>query len=1402
MNKLLQKVAKIFLGLSMAAGVGVAVTSNSKEASRVHAAADTYVTMGSGSGSNNVNTWYIDSNKVTVTQNKGSGSSNPNASYVSGTNTRFYVGNVMAFVAATGYKVTGVKFTNSTSSSYYGGTYHANTSWTSSTSNITADDTTNLTLTNCASTTSGSTSTIESKSASGVAAIYIGTTKQSRPSKIEVKYTSSTTSYTTTVNVTGGALSVNNTSTSFTSALTYGYVYLTPDDDHVIPDNPASSFSVTNATLSSAYDNQDGDVALYLTSVSGNITVSGAFDEKQGTYYSVSYTGSNGSLSSTSDVAEGDVLDIYLQPATHYHLPTSITLTMGGVTQTAGTDYDYDNGTGEIQILEVTGNVVISTSCVEDAKYTVTYVKGDHGTGNDYVVSNQYAGSYTLATFATAGFGVDSGYAFKKWSVGGVEYAEGASITLSANTTVTALYSEVTAYTLVTDASDLVEGTQFILLHASTNSIAIGGWSSSYFTTVSTASVNGSQAVCDDAMVFTLEGSSGAWNVKCGDYYYGLQNSTTALRAASASGDNYSWTISITDGIASMKTAGSSTRSLCYNSGANPTRYSAYTASSSYTEVRMFAIIPESTDTTTALSISACSDAHYSSQNSTWTGYDSYTLDVSSFTISCTTTKSTPAEGYSFKGIGYMDGDNFVARLANFSSGHPTAADTRLCWQATYPTTAGGSTYLSLYVILSVTADSVSSLAITGSMTKTSYTQNEAWDPTGFTVNAYYASASSTPVDVTSDANLSWSYSPETTASTSTTSVVATASFGGQTASSSSQSVTISAPSYTNTTNLTPGDYYIAYNDSGTKHYISSVSGGKGATTTTKADGLVFTFSLVGNDTWEIKNGDNYLGVGSGSTTLTLTSTQTTLAISWETEASGTRVIKGSSGRDLAWYSSNSDIRTYSGKTDGTNGMTLEVAKTVSSFSVYSTGANKNVLKGSTFNAAAATAAGFEARLNYTDSTYDVVTNDATWSLDTSTTGTATLTVSYLEYTPVTFTDMNIYVVVITSLTVDASSAKTTYVDGETLVLTGLSITGHDSSANDYTLEIEDCTFSPASGATLSTSNTSVTVTYTNENSTTAQTSYSITVSAFVGYTKVTSSEGLVVGESYVVGVENDTKGKELMSDVSGSGTSVYRTRVDGSAAFDDEKTRVSQSEASTAGSVVVTLLSDGNGKYAFYDISNDKYIAGNSSSNYAADYDSLSAAGDNAWWTIEFADGLMSMTLNNSTRVFGYNLSSPRFSTYASYAANSTTATSGTAHPVLFKMTGSTVKTAVTSFANTSLKMNDPAYEGDIETPNCASNYSAMKSAYTALSDAEKNVFQYSDDYSAARARMLNWAKANGETFTYGAESPFATARYNVLPIIGDQNTNTVAIIVIISIVSVTAIGGYFFLRRRKENI
>ena len=48
---------------------------------------------------------------------------------------------------------------------------------------------------------------------------------------------------------------------------------------------------------------------------------------------------------------------------------------------------------------------------------------------------------------------------------------------------------------------------------------------------------------------------------------------------------------------------------------------------------------------------------------------------------------------------------------------------------------------------------------------------------------------------------------------------------------------------------------------------------------------------------------------------------------------------------------------------------------------------------------------------------------------------------------------------------------------------------------------------------------------------------------------------------------------------------------------------------------------------------------------------------------------------------------------------------------------------------------------------------------------------------------------------------APISGGAKLVLPTIGNNNSNTIAIIVIISLVSVTAIGGFFFIRKRREN-
>ena len=87
---------------------------------------------------------------------------------------------------------------------------------------------------------------------------------------------------------------------------------------------------------------------------------------------------------------------------------------------------------------------------------------------------------------------------------------------------------------------------------------------------------------------------------------------------------------------------------------------------------------------------------------------------------------------------------------------------------------------------LTVTSGDLSSIAVSGSMTKTAYTTNDAWDPTGLVVTATY----STGYEAVVASDISWSYNPAAPAD-GVSSVVATASFGGKSASSSAQAVTV-----------------------------------------------------------------------------------------------------------------------------------------------------------------------------------------------------------------------------------------------------------------------------------------------------------------------------------------------------------------------------------------------------------------------------------------------------------------------------------------------------------------------------------------------------------------------------------------------------------------------------------
>ena len=94
---------------------------------------------------------------------------------------------------------------------------------------------------------------------------------------------------------------------------------------------------------------------------------------------------------------------------------------------------------------------------------------------------------------------------------------------------------------------------------------------------------------------------------------------------------------------------------------------------------------------------------------------------------------------------------------------------------------------------LSYLVKTITEITISGSMTKTMYSDGSQWNPAGLEVIAHYND--NTTGDVTG--GVTWTYSPAVP-TLGATSVVATASFGGFTASSSAQAVTVATTPYTN----------------------------------------------------------------------------------------------------------------------------------------------------------------------------------------------------------------------------------------------------------------------------------------------------------------------------------------------------------------------------------------------------------------------------------------------------------------------------------------------------------------------------------------------------------------------------------------------------------------------------
>ena len=134
--------------------------------------------------------------------------------------------------------------------------------------------------------------------------------------------------------------------------------------------------TVTASYSDSSTENVTNDIGTtwtgYDMQTAGSQTVTVTYKTKTASYgitvtaavmYSVGGTITNGSLSSTESIRQNTALSITVNADTGYDRPSSLTVTMGGNSLTAGSGYTYNSSTGAFNINSVTGNVVINGTC-------------------------------------------------------------------------------------------------------------------------------------------------------------------------------------------------------------------------------------------------------------------------------------------------------------------------------------------------------------------------------------------------------------------------------------------------------------------------------------------------------------------------------------------------------------------------------------------------------------------------------------------------------------------------------------------------------------------------------------------------------------------------------------------------------------------------------------------------------------------------------------------------------------------------------------------------------------------------------------------------------------------------------------------------------------------------------
>ena len=123
-------------------------------------------------------------------------------------------------------------------------------------------------------------------------------------------------------------------------------------------------------------------------------------------------------------------------------------------------------------------------------------------------------------------------------------------------------------------------------------------------------------------------------------------------------------------------------------------------------------------------------------------------------------------------------------------------------------------------------------------------------------------------------------------------------------------------------------------------------------------------------------------------------------------------------------------------------------------------------------------------------------------------------------------------------------------------------------------------------------------------------------------------------------------------------------------------------------------------------------------------------------------------------------------------------------------------------SFIDSYMHTTDISFDDNEDTGNCRGDtgyYALAKSAFNVLNDHQRQLFCTNGAYSDEYNRLLAWAKANNEGQIDGYSFGTSTSKSNIIRKI--DNTSSITIITITSIIILTGISSLLLFKKKKEN-